>query len=75
MRTSNPRWRSVMVALCLSLALICLSGCAETFQDVCATGTPEQVTAMIHNGSNVNKEDSYAAFDCFRPQYITLISR
>ena len=57
MRTSISGWRSAMGALCLLLAMTCVSASAENFPDVCKTGTPEQIKAMIDVGADVNAKD------------------
>jgi ankyrin repeat protein len=37
--------------------LACTSASAANFQDVCKTGTPQQVKAMIDSGADVNAKD------------------
>ena len=50
---------ALLGVFCLLLALTCEAASAENFSDVCKTGTPEQIKAMIDAGADVNAKDEH----------------
>jgi hypothetical protein len=59
MFTRFSSWRSV-TWFYLSLALMCSSTGASDFFEVCRTGTPQQVIALVEAGADVNAKDLVA---------------